>query len=135
MLQGRFCRRAVARPPNAITSRRDRQHTSMRVSFVALLEGRLYPSRAVVDYRFVTTWCLDAPIDRVFGAIDDAARWPQWWKGVSRADLVEPGDGRGLGGLWRFTWRSRLPYDLSFESRIPRREPPHLLEGTATGEL
>ena len=31
----------------------------------------------MADYRFVTTWCLDAPIERVFDAIDDAAAWPQ----------------------------------------------------------
>jgi uncharacterized protein YndB with AHSA1/START domain len=89
----------------------------------------------VADYRFVTTWCLDAPIERVFDAIDDAARWPQWWKGVTRAELLEPGDEDGVGRLWGFTWRSRLPYDLSFRSRVTRREPPHLLEGDADGEL
>jgi hypothetical protein len=87
------------------------------------------------EYRFVTTWCLDAPIERVFEAIDDAAGWPRWWKGVTRAELVEPGDGRGIGRVWRLTWRSRLPYDLSFESRVTRREPPYLLEGNADGEL
>ena len=90
---------------------------------------------SMAEYRFLTTWCLDAPIERVFEAIDDAASWPQWWKGVRRADLIEPGDEHGLGRLWRLTWRSRLPYDLSFESRVTRREPPHLLEGNADGEL
>ena len=89
----------------------------------------------MADYRFLTTWCVDAPIERVFEAIDDAAAWPRWWKGVTRADLVEEGDEDGVGRLWRFTWRSRLPYDLSFDSRVVRREPPHLLEGHADGEL
>jgi uncharacterized protein YndB with AHSA1/START domain len=89
----------------------------------------------MADYRFLTTWCLDAPIERVFEAIDDAAAWPRWWKGVTRADLVEEGDEDGVGRLWRFTWRSRLPYDLNFDSRVVRREPPHLLEGHADGEL
>jgi uncharacterized protein YndB with AHSA1/START domain len=89
----------------------------------------------MTDYRFVTAWCLDAPIARVFDAIDDAARWPDWWKGVTRADLVERGDDQGLGRRWHFTWRSRLPYDLSFESRVTRREPPHVLEADADGEL
>ena len=32
-------------------------------------------------------------------------------------------------------WRSKLPYDLEFESRVTRREPPYLLEGSADGEL
>lgn len=89
----------------------------------------------MADYRFLTTWCIDAPIERVFEAIDDAAAWPRWWKGVTRADLIEEGDDDGVGRLWRFTWRSRLPYDLTFDSRVVRREPPHLLEGHADGEL
>jgi uncharacterized protein YndB with AHSA1/START domain len=66
--------------------------------------GAARPSRygaLMADYQFVTTWCLDAPIDGVFEAIDDAASWPQWWKGVKRAELIDPGDDRGLGRLWR----------------------------------
>jgi uncharacterized protein YndB with AHSA1/START domain len=89
----------------------------------------------MADYRFLTTWCLDAPIERVFAEIDDAARWPQWWPGVRRADRLAPGDEDGVGALWRYTWRSRLPYDLTFESRVTRKERPYLLEGTAEGEL
>jgi uncharacterized protein YndB with AHSA1/START domain len=87
------------------------------------------------DYRFVTTWCLEAPIDRVFAAIDDSARWPEWWQGVSRAELREDGDENGVGRLWYFVWRSKLPYDLAFDSRVTRREPPWLLEATVDGEL
>jgi hypothetical protein len=87
------------------------------------------------EYRFLTTWCLDAPIGRVFEAIDDAGTWPAWWKGVTRADLVEPGRDDSIGRVWRFTWHSRLPYDLTFDSRVVRREPPHLIEAKADGEL
>ena len=87
----------------------------------------------MAEYRFLTTWCLDAPIQSVFEAIDDAASWPQWWKGVRRADLIEPGDEHGLGRLWRFTWRSRLPYDLSFESRVTRRDRHIFSRATLTG--
>ena len=87
------------------------------------------------SYRFVTTWCLDAPIERVFEAIDDAAAWPQWWKGVKRTELIAPGDEQRIGRAWELTWRSRLPYDLTFLSTVTRREPPYLLEGSADGEL
>jgi Polyketide cyclase / dehydrase and lipid transport len=89
----------------------------------------------MADYRFVTTWCVDAPIERVWGAIEDAGRWPAWWKGVRAAEQLEPGDEGGIGRLWRFTWRSRLPYDLTFESRTTRSEAPYLLEADADGEL
>ena len=86
-------------------------------------------------YEFVTTWCLDAPIDRVFSAIEDSARWPEWWQGVRSAVLLEEGDENGVGRLWRYVWRSRLPYDLEFDSRVTRLERPWLIEGQAEGEL
>jgi hypothetical protein len=89
----------------------------------------------MADYRFVTTWCVDAPIERVYEAIEDAAKWPEWWKGVCSTELVEDGDKDGVGRLWRYRWRSRLPYELTFDSRVTRVERPHLLEGEADGEL
>ena len=87
------------------------------------------------SYEFVTTWCLDAPIERVFEAIDEPGAWPRWWKGVTRTELLAPGDEQRIGRVWELTWRSRLPYDLSFRSTVTRREPPYLLEGIADGEL
>jgi uncharacterized protein YndB with AHSA1/START domain len=87
------------------------------------------------EYEFVTTWCLDAPIDRVFSAIEDSARWPEWWQGVRSAELLEEGDENGVGRLWRYVWRSRLPYNLEFDSRVTRLERPWLIEGQAEGEL
>jgi uncharacterized protein YndB with AHSA1/START domain len=87
------------------------------------------------EYRFVTTWCVDAPVERVYDAIDDAASWPQWWRGVRSTELLEEGDGDGVGRLWRYVWRSRLPYDLAFDTRVVAAQRPWLLEGHADGEL
>jgi uncharacterized protein YndB with AHSA1/START domain len=89
----------------------------------------------VSAYRFLTTWALGAPIERVWEAIHDSERWPQWWKGVERVVELEPGDQDGRGALTRYTWRSRLPYELEFDMRVTRVERPFLLEGEATGEL
>lgn len=89
----------------------------------------------MAEYRFLTTWCLDAPIDRVFDVLRDSSRYPQWWRGVERVVALAPGDGNGIGEASRFTWRSVLPYELSFETRVTRVEPPHLIEGRASGEL
>jgi carbon monoxide dehydrogenase subunit G len=79
-------------------------------------------------YRFLTTWILDAEIARVWDAIYDAERWPEWWPGVERVEVV--GD-----DLWRSTWKSVLPYRLTFEFAIAQRDPPHVLAGKASGEL
>ena len=89
----------------------------------------------MTSYRFLTTWCVDAPIGPVWEAIHDSERWPTWWKGVERVVELEPGDEDGRGSLSRYTWRSRLPYTLEFDMRVTRVEPPHLLEGVAVGEL
>ena len=86
-------------------------------------------------YHFVTTWLLRAPVGSVFAALDDAASWPGWWSNVRRAELVEAGGEDHVGRVWDFTWRGVLPYDLSFRSRVTRREPPWRLDGHAEGEL
>ena len=87
------------------------------------------------SYSFLTTWVLDAPRDRVWEAIWNSERWPEWWRGVESVVELEPGDPDGVGKLARYTWRSRLPYDLTFDMRTTRVAAPHLLEGEASGEL
>jgi uncharacterized protein YndB with AHSA1/START domain len=89
----------------------------------------------MAGYRFLTTWCLDAPIADVYEAIHDSERWPQWWRGVVRVQKLRPGDGDGVGELTRYTWRSRLPYTLEFEMETTLVEAPYRLEGRASGEL
>lgn len=89
----------------------------------------------MAHYSFLTTWCLEAPIDRVFDVLRDSSRYPQWWKGVQSVVSLEPGDDHGIGEASRFTWRSVLPYELSFDTRVTRVERPHLIAGSATGEL
>lgn len=86
-------------------------------------------------YSFLTTWCVDAPIERVWDVINASERYPEWWKGVRRVTELEPGGEQGVGALSRFEWRSRLPYTLKFDMRVTRSERPHLLEGQASGEL
>jgi uncharacterized protein YndB with AHSA1/START domain len=86
-------------------------------------------------YSFLTTWILDAPRDRVWEAIWSSERWPEWWRGVERVVELEPGEPDGVGKLARYVWRSRLPYELSFDMRTTRVAAPHLLEGDASGEL
>jgi hypothetical protein len=79
-------------------------------------------------YRFLTTWLLAAPAGRVWEAIDDAERWPEWWRGVRRIELVDV-------NRWRSTWRSALPYSVTFDFAVERREKPYELRGRASGDL
>ena len=89
----------------------------------------------MAQYEFLTTWCLDAPIGRVFDVLRDSARYPLWWRGVRSVVALAPGDADGIGEQSRFTWRSVLPYELSFDTRVVEIERPHLIRGQATGEL
>lgn len=89
----------------------------------------------MAEYAFVTTWRIEAPIERVWDAIYHADRWPSWWKGVEDVVEVATGDREGVGSVRRYTWKSRLPYRLVFEMRTTRIEKPVALEGEAIGEL
>ncbi len=89
----------------------------------------------MAEYRFLTTWLIEAGRERVWDAIYDSERWPEWWRGVEEAKRIAAGDERGIGQLGSYVWRSRLPYPVRFEITTTRVEPPHLLEGDAAGEL
>jgi uncharacterized protein YndB with AHSA1/START domain len=87
------------------------------------------------EYRFLTTWLLEAERERVWAQIYDSDSWPQWWRGVRVAETLVRGDERGLGQVGRYVWRGAIPYPVSFDIRTTRAEHPYLLEGEATGGL
>jgi len=89
----------------------------------------------MAHYEFVTRWQFDAPIEPVFELLRDSAGYPRWWKGVKRVEVLRTGSDGGVGDVSRFTWRSVLPYSLSFDLEVTRVERPFVIEGRASGEL
>jgi hypothetical protein len=89
----------------------------------------------MAEYQFLTTWLLEADRERVWDAIYESERWPEWWKGVVESEKLKEGDANGVGQEGRYVWRSKLPYKLEFFIKTTRVERPHLLEGDASGEL
>ena len=89
----------------------------------------------MADYRFVTIWRLEAPIEHVFSVIEDIETWPVWWPNVRRVEKLEDAGEDGIGAAFATTFVGRLPYQLRFDLRVTRREPPTSLVGDATGEL
>lgn len=89
----------------------------------------------MAEYRFVTVWRIEAPLQRVFDAISDSLRWPQWWPGVQAVEEDTAGNADGIGSVRRYRWRSRLSYRICFAARTTRVEPPNLLEATVRGDL
>jgi hypothetical protein len=61
--------------------------------------------------------------------------WPSWWRAVARVEHISNGDANGIGAMRRMTWRTALPYTLTFAMRTTRIEPMSLIEGRAEGEL
>src|SRR5437763_4783545 len=86
-------------------------------------------------YEFVTIWRVKAPIEKVWDAIYHSTDWPTWWRGVENVLETRKADDNGVGSIHRYTWKSKLPYRLSFDMQTIRIEPPRLLEGVAVGEL
>lgn len=87
------------------------------------------------EYRFVTIWQIDAPIDAVCAAIYCPTRWPSWWDGVVHVEQLAPGDAKGIGSVCRYVWKGRLPYRLTFDIRVSRIVPQSVIEGIASGEV
>ncbi|MEI7925556.1 MAG: SRPBCC family protein [Chloroflexota bacterium] len=87
------------------------------------------------QYHFVTNWNVEAPIERVFEVILDSLAWPEWWHGVTHVEAVTPGDADGVGDVRRYTFRSVLPYALTFDVRSTLVDPPGRLFGDASGQL
>jgi hypothetical protein len=86
-------------------------------------------------FELATNWRLRAPVSAIWHELTHPEEWPQWWRGVVAVHTLDPGDERGLGARHRMTWRSALPYHLTFEMRTVRIERPTLIEGIARGEL
>jgi len=87
------------------------------------------------DYQLVTWWSLPVAVDIVWEELMHPERWPEWWKGVRAVQLLESGDANGVGAYRRMTWRSALPYELTFNMRTTAIEPRRRIEGVADGEL
>jgi len=89
----------------------------------------------VADYRFLTTWVVGAPIERVWDVIFATERWPEWWAGVEKVTELHHGEGNGEGTVYRHVWRSKIPYAVEFDVTVTRVEQPHVIEARSKGGL
>jgi hypothetical protein len=86
-------------------------------------------------YALATEWVLTSALEPIFDALATPDTWPTWWRYVESATCIARGDAHGIGGIWRYTWSSRLPYRLTFDMTTTASQPPYRLEGRAAGEL
>lgn len=55
------------------------------------------------QFCLTTHWHIDAPIDRVWAALQAPGEWPRWWPSVLAVVELEKGDALGVGSLRRYT--------------------------------
>ena len=87
------------------------------------------------EYRFVTAWEFVAPIEDVWREVGDPTNWANFWTGLERVHIIEPGDVDGRGATYELVFKSFLPYELSLEARVAAIDPPHYLRMETQGEL
>ena len=87
------------------------------------------------QYSFVTNWKFNAPIEKVWDAIYNSTDWCNWWQGVVKVTEISTGDERGIGSIRVYTWKSALPYKLTFSMKLTERINYKKLAGIAFGEL
>jgi glycine/D-amino acid oxidase-like deaminating enzyme len=89
----------------------------------------------MADYHFVTNWQFNAPLETVWHEIKTMSRWPEWWSYVQKVELLQAGNADDIGSVRRITWKTALPYSLTFDSELVIEEKFKRMEGRAFGEL
>ncbi len=89
----------------------------------------------MTQFSLTTTWLIEAPLEAVWDAIYESERWPTWWPYMFRVQESVRGELGDVGNVRRYTWRTRLPYRISFNAKTTRVERMALLEGAVDGEL
>lgn len=89
----------------------------------------------MAEYRLLTIWRIQAPLEEVYAAIHNSLRWPDWWPGVQKVEQMAAGGADGINSVWRYSWQGQLPYRVVFEVCATRIERLVAIEGTARGDL
>jgi hypothetical protein len=89
----------------------------------------------MAEYRLLSIWRIEAPLETVYAAILGSMGWPAWWPGVQEVETLAEGDPCGIGNIRRYTWQGELPYRLNFAVHTTRIEPCIAIEGRTEGDL
>lgn len=89
----------------------------------------------MAEYRLLTIWRIEAPLEEVYEAVHNSLRWPDWWPGVQKVEQVAAGDADGINSIWRYSWQGQLPYRVVFDVCATRIEKLATIEGIARGDL
>lgn len=88
----------------------------------------------MAQYRFVTKWVLKGTTAERTWETLKSSHYHNWWEGVT-VRVLESGDENEIGELRKSIFKAKLPYTLSFKSRVTKLERPSVIEMEAFGEL
>lgn len=88
------------------------------------------------DYRFHTTWRVEAGPDEVAAILSEPTELPRWWPSVY-LDVreVEPGHADGIGRVYAFYTKGWLPYTLRWSGRTTENDLPRTIAFEAFGDF
>jgi len=82
-------------------------------------------------FTFDRTWAFDVPVERLWAAVADTSRFPEWMPWLE-ADALGPLE---VGTVARFAVDPPLPYKLQLTVAVQHVEPGALVETIVSGDL
>jgi hypothetical protein len=89
----------------------------------------------IAPFEFHDEWRVAADQAAVWEIVRAVERWPQWWPYARSVRLLQAGIDGTLGTRHRFTFRTRLPYSMMFDSEIVAEKPGVGVDTTVSGRV
>jgi hypothetical protein len=86
------------------------------------------------QYNFETNWKFEVDIEQIWELINKF-NYGEWWKGLESKRIEKMSSKVGVGDRFISIFKTKLPYQLSFESEVVKIAPPCYLEIMVSGEL
>lgn len=86
-------------------------------------------------YHFVTRIELGADRQRIWEALADSSDWPRWWRWLESVEILDEGNGAGIGRRVRHVVSSPLRYRLTYTGVVTRASKPSMGRFEASGDL
>ena len=88
------------------------------------------------EYHFITHWRVKSTVQEVSDIIGVAEALTRWWPSVYLdVQVLEPGDGRGIGKVVSLFTKGFLPYTLRWQFRVTESNAPHGFKLEAMGDF
>ena len=86
------------------------------------------------QYEFETNWKFETDIEQIWELINQF-NYGEWWKGLDSKRIKNSQGKVSVGDRFISIFKTKLPYQLTFESEVVKIEQPSFLEIRVYGEL